>query len=88
MGKQSICVMMVIQTDDPRLMDMDVSTAAKTGALRKAVIDHLPTARVVAVMPEEQARIMMMGHEIAASAAGMTHTIHRPPGDYVPPTSD
>jgi hypothetical protein len=88
MGKQSICVMMVIQTDDPRLSDMDVSSAAKTAALRKAVIDNLATARVIAVMSEEASRLMMMGHDIAANAAGYGGTIHRPPRDYVPPTND
>lgn len=84
---RSIAVMVLIETDDPRLDPAIVnnSTPAKTAALRRAVIDNLPNlTRVVMVMPEEHARLMAIAHDYAAQAAGLEPNY--PPPGYVPPT--
>jgi hypothetical protein len=87
MPKKSIAVMVLLETDDKRLDPerLDVSTAAKAAAIRKAVIDNLPhLTRVVMVLPEETAKLMSAAHNIAAREAGF-HP-QRPPFDYVPPS--
>lgn len=89
MKKQSIAVMVLIETDDPRLdpSTINVNTTKATATLRQAVIDNLPSlTRVVAVMPEENARLMMSTHDLLSEAVG--HPAHRPPRRYVPPTRE
>jgi hypothetical protein len=85
----SMAVVVLIETDDPRIGPENMSTAGDVARMRKAVIENLPRlTRVVAVMPEEMAGMMMEAHEMAMSLAGAESLLHRPPADYVPPTRD
>lgn len=88
---KSIAVMVLIETDDPRLdpHHIDSSTAKNAAELRRAVIENLPKlTRVVMVMPEEAARLMAYAHRAALEATGQKDKISRPPSDYVPPTRE
>jgi hypothetical protein len=83
-AKQSIAALVLIEMDPDTF---DVSTAGSTAALRKAVLDNLCNAtRLVAVMTEDEARLMMAAHEAGLRALG--GEINRPPADYIPPTRD
>lgn len=93
MTKQIIAVLVQIETDDPRLdpsSDM-VATAERTALVRQAVIDNLPNlTRLIAVMPIEHSRLLMMLHEahvedIAKRLGTTGGAFVRPPRDYVPP---
>lgn len=84
MGTQSIAAMVILEMDPEKI---DVSTAAGTAGLRKAILDNLCNVRrVVAVMTEEEARLMCEAHDAALRAIG--GMIRRPPADYVPPTRE
>jgi hypothetical protein len=88
--KIKLSVMVLIETEDSRLFpeNIDVSTAANTARLRRAVIENLPlVTRIVAVMGEEEARLMMAAHHHAMRQSG-ADKLFRPPPDYVPPTRD
>lgn len=90
MTKHRLAVMVIIETDDERLAPetIDLSTAAKTAAIRRAVVANLPNlTRVVMVMPEEAARLMLFAHNQAARESGLD-LIQRPPADYVAPTRE
>jgi hypothetical protein len=83
-AKQSIAALVIIDMDPETI---DVSSAGSTAALRKAVLDNLcNTTRLVAVMTEDEARLMLAAHDAGLRAIG--GEIHRPPADYVPPTRD
>ena len=83
----SIAVMVLIETNDPELINASVGTARDTAKLRRAAIRNLPKlTRVVMVLPEEGARLMCLAHDIASSQAGIE--VNRPPRDYVPPTNE
>lgn len=77
-----LAVLVIIDTDDP-LLDpdrLDVSTVAKTAALRASVIRALPKLeRVIMVTPEPMARVMMAAHQHSMEAIGQGHTIRRSP---------
>lgn len=91
MSKKSIAVMVLIETDDPRLNidHISVSTAKAAAQLRQAVIDNLPKlTRVVVLMSEEEARLMSAVHRAAIESLGKKGKVHRPPSDYVPPTRE
>lgn len=84
----SIAVICLIETDDPRIDPEKMRSAGDVARMRKAVIENLPRlTRIVAVMPEELARLMMDAHNSVAEELGIT-SIHRPPAGYVPPTRD
>jgi hypothetical protein len=91
--KHKLIVMVQIETDDPRLApsaDM-VATAERAKEVRQAVIDNLPRlTRLIAVLPEEHARLLMMLHEAhgkeLAKHTGTSGAFVRPPADYKPPT--
>jgi hypothetical protein len=82
--------MVQIETDDPRLtiegIVAGVRTATETAATRQAIMDQLPhrVTRVVAYMPEEHARLLMMLHEAVGKDLGKRGFV-RPPAGYVPP---
>jgi hypothetical protein len=83
----SIACMVLIETDDPRLKEPDrsVQTVGGAQAVRQAVIDNLPKlTRVIAIIPEEEARFMCMAHERAMAASGLGK-FTRPPTEYVSP---
>jgi hypothetical protein len=85
--REPIVALVVLNTDDPRLdpQHLDVSTKEATAALRQAVIDALPSlSRVVQVLPESEARLMLRAHDIALReiAGGQ---VNRPPADYIAP---
>lgn len=85
----SIAVICLIETDDPRIDPEKMRSAGDVARMRKAVIENLPKlTRIVAVMPEELARLMVSAHDIAMSLSGADSLIHRPPAGYVPPTRD
>jgi hypothetical protein len=88
MTQRSLAVMIVIETEDARLFpeNMDNATVAATQALRAAVIDALPgLSRVVAVMDEEEARLMVSAHAMAARQAGLDALFSHPPASYRAP---
>lgn len=82
--------MVQIETDDPRLtierIVAGVRTASDTAATRQAIMDQLPhkVTRVVAYMPEEHARLLMLLHEAVGEEIGKRGFV-RPPADYVAP---
>ena len=83
----SIVVLVQLETDDP-LLDpdqIDVSTVEAVTALRAAVVRALPkVTSVVAVLPLDDAKLMLSSHEYAMRAVGAAR-VKRPPGSYVPP---
>lgn len=84
----SIACMVLIETDNPLLIDPAeaLQTAEGTLALRQAVIDGLPhLTRVIHVMSEESARFMSMAHEYAMKTSGLGDFIKKSPEDYVSP---
>ena len=84
----SIACLVLIETDDPRILEYEKSTQTVEGtqAMRAAVIANLPKlTRLVAIMPEETSRLIMLAHDHAAKAAGMGADIIRPPRTYVAP---
>ena len=86
---RSLAVIVLVETDDPALQasNIDVRTVTGVSKLRRAVVKALPKlTRVVAVMDEEQARIMMMAHDRAVRESGASALW--PPSSYVPPTND
>lgn len=89
MPTQSIAVLVLLETDDPRLDPdkLDNSTASKAAAVRRAVIENLPKlSRVVVVMPEEAAQMMMGLYDYMVREMG--GETNPPPPGYVPPTRD
>jgi hypothetical protein len=96
--KIEIAVMVVIETDDPRLTPEAVveamTTASGVAGIRRVVLGHLPddVTRVLAVMDQEQAELLMMMSEgvgrTVAQALGLRHQVIHPPADYIPPTRD
>ena len=93
MPKHTFIAMVQIETDDPRcspdVMNGAVTTAETAAALRRLVLQHLPSdvTRLVAVMPVEHARLLMMLHEATGKDLG-ADIFKRPPQDYVPPTRE
>lgn len=91
MAKRSIAVMVLLETDDPRLFveNLDHAAPAATATLRKAVIDNLPNlTRLVLVTSEENARIMTQAHTAVMQELGFGDSVIRPPAGYVPPTRE
>lgn len=102
--KQAFCVMLQVETADPRLtldaIEDAFKTASGTAKLRQAVLQHLPkdVTRLIAVMPVNQARMLMLLHQAAgediakqlreAGIQAEDTNFLRPPPDYVPPTND
>jgi len=82
----SLAVIVLLESDDPVLepKSLDVSTVDAVTKLRRAVVKALPKlTRVIAVMDEEQARAMMMAHQMAVTESGAS--VLWPPATYVPP---
>lgn len=80
----SIAVLVLLDTDDPHLdpEQIDVGTVRSAASVRAAVVASLPKlTRVVAVMPEEQARLMMAALEAVSKTS-------RPPKSYVAPSRE
>jgi hypothetical protein len=93
--KYEFAALILIATDDPVLSKTGIvdsmRTASGASALRHAVLKHLPAdlTRLVAVMPVEESRLIMMLHEaVGREITGGRDVFQRPPGDYVPPTRD
>ena len=64
-GKQSIVVMVQLETDDPRLIPEAISdgTPKDPTVVREAVVAALPSVqRVLLLMHEKHARMMVEGH--------------------------
>jgi hypothetical protein len=84
----SFAVTVLIETDDPRIDPGKLQTVSGVAAMRRAIIENLPKlTRVVAVQPEEEARLMFAAHDMACRESGLLG-ITRPPADFVPPTRD
>jgi hypothetical protein len=89
MTKRSLAVIVLIETEDSRLFPehVNVSTPRQTAQLRKAVLDNLSNVtRIVAVMSEDNARLMCAAHDAGMRAIG--ELVPYPPKSYVPPTRD
>jgi hypothetical protein len=97
-------VMLQVKTTDPRLtpkaIDEAMTSAGGVSRLRRAILQHLPkdVSRVIAAMPVEHARLLMILHEAVGDDIA-THlreigrivaenAFVRPPPDYVPPTTE
>jgi hypothetical protein len=86
-----IAVMLELETNDPRLSKEtlaempDVRTLAKA---RRAVLQHIPkdVQRVIAILPVEQAKHLMLLHEAVGRELGVEITHHVP--GFVPPTQE
>lgn len=82
-----LVVMVQIETEDPRLDPgcINVSTAESTAELRRLVVENLPLmTRVVAVLDEETARLMVETHNRVCEKMGLPGVV-RPPGSYQAP---
>jgi uncharacterized protein (DUF2336 family) len=85
-----VAVLVILDTDDRRLtpeaIDSAMATAGGVHRLRKAVLDRFARdmTRLVAVMPEEHARMLMLLHEAVGEDLGGDGFV-RPPKDFVPP---
>jgi hypothetical protein len=102
--RRAFCVMLQVETTDPRLtleaIEDAFKTAGGTATLRRAVLQHLPqdVTRLISVMPVNQARMLMMLHEAAGEDIAKQlremgipaedTNFLRPPPDYVPPTTE
>jgi hypothetical protein len=89
--KHTVVVMVQIETNDDRLDPerIAVDTVAGTAALRVAVLANLKRlTRVIAVLPVEHAKALMLLHEAAGEMLIGEKMAERPPSDYVPPTRD
>jgi hypothetical protein len=101
--KHAFCVMLQIETTDPRLsveaMAEAMQSAGGVARLRHAVLQHLPkdVARLIAVFPVEQAKMLMKLHEavgediaekLREKGLDADPLFQRPPSDYVPPTQE
>ena len=102
--KHAFCVVLQVETHDPRLSLDAIHEALKTAGsmarMRHTVLQHLPkdVTRLIAIMPVNEARMLMMLHEAAgAEIANMLREMGipigdtnfiRPPPDYVPPTTE
>jgi hypothetical protein len=82
--------MVEIETLDPRLTHQVLSSSKRTAEFfveqRQAIIDQLPARieRVIAIMPTEHARLLMMLHEAVGKDLGAPG-FSRPPQDYTAP---
>jgi hypothetical protein len=87
------CVLLEVQTNDPRLTMERVQSANKSAkaisAVRAALLDVLPSdvERVVAIMDVREAKAAMRVWGQVKSEMGLDE-FAKPPGDYVPPTRD
>jgi hypothetical protein len=94
-GKFAFAAMVIIETDDPRLSEVALidmahsNSAGPVATVRRAVLQHLPrdVQRLVAVMPVEQAKQLMLLHEAIGDELGVDIAV-RPPAGYMPPTRD
>jgi hypothetical protein len=89
--KHTVVAMIEIQTNDPRLDpdNITVDTVRDTAKLRVAVLANLKRlTRVIAVLPVEHAKAMMLLHEAAGEMLLGEQFADRPPADYVPPTQE
>lgn len=79
------CVLLEIETADPRVDPAMLATVSGTHALRQAVIAALPhdVTRVICVMPIHLAHVLMEAHDQVASAIG--EPSRRPPRGYKAP---
>jgi hypothetical protein len=88
--KTKFIAIVQIETDDPGLtierIAAGVRTALGTRSIRQAILEQLPhrATRVVAYLPEKQARLLMMLHESLGNEIGAPDFV-RPPADYVAP---
>lgn len=88
MTKRTLAVMTIIETEDARLFpeNLDVSTLDAVQATRAAVIANLPNVRrVVVLMDEEEARLMLAAHALAAERSGLEDMFRVPPVAYRAP---
>jgi hypothetical protein len=101
--KHSICVLLQIDTTDPRLSLEAIEalqTAGDWARMRRVILQHLPrdVGRVIVAMPVNQARLLMKLHEAVGEdiakklrEEGIDMTgpdFVRPPPGYVPPTTE
>jgi hypothetical protein len=65
----NVIAVIVLSTDDPLLTEPVTGSFAP---IRAAVVAALPSlSRVVAIMPEDEGKLMLAGHLMASEAAGM-----------------
>jgi hypothetical protein len=91
----TFAVLLQVTTNDPRLTEAKLNAAMENGragafaAIRHAVLSRLPkdVERLVAVLPIEHMRALMLLHEAVGDELG-AEPFGRPPPDYVPPTRD
>lgn len=99
MTKHRVAVMLEIATSDPRLapdaIDQGMTTVQGVARIRQAIVKSLPKAieRVVAVLPVEHAKALMLLHEVLGEDIAKQLAIDEkltvyPPDGYVPPTRD
>ena len=90
----SVAVLMQFETADPRLSGAAVEAAMKSAGgvaqLRRTVLQLLlkKNGRVVAIMPAEHARLLMLLHEAVGEELSGEPVALRPPLDYIPPTTE
>lgn len=64
-----IVAVVVLSTDDPLLTNPEAAAFPK---LRAAVVAALPSlSRIVAIMPEDEGKLMVAGHLMASEDAGI-----------------
>lgn len=89
-GKTTFIAMVQIETDDPRLtidrLTTGVRTAEAAAEIRQAILEQIPgkITRLIAFMPEAQAKALMALHEIML-AEMKAPGFRRPPANYVAP---
>jgi hypothetical protein len=76
----NVAVVVIVATDDPLLLN-PIAEAGSLAPLRSAVLAALPSlSRVVAIMPEDEGKLMIAGHMLAAEDAGSALTVLREHG--------
>jgi len=91
MASFRIAVLLELETIDPRLSEETLAQVPDVSAIataRRAVLQHIPKdiKRVIAILPIEQARHLMLLHEAVGRELGVEITHHVP--GFVPPTQE
>jgi hypothetical protein len=92
-NKYAFVAIVQIETSDPRLSEESLGrihdSARNVAIVRAAVLQHLAkdVQRLIAVMPIEEARTLMLLHEAVGDELGV-EVASRPPPGYIPPTRD
>ncbi len=89
--KHTFCVLLEIQSDDPRLSSGALNTLNSVRSIaltRAAILDALPhhVSRVIALLPVKDAKALMTLHDSICETIG--RPAFHPPAPYVPPTRE